>query len=260
MAGSTITREKPDRAKTAGRVNHALREIYVGRAAKTAEPVVIETDDLSREMELGRSSRATGFAGRVYLVWMAHSDGGGCSRDPVKDPHEDLAYVGKTVRDLTLRWLEHLAPGKIDGSTGERRKNNSAVYRNRARVTGFSADPRVYDSPEALALAEGRAIKSLWPAWNIQEQDRRNPHTRATRAYRRPDRLAPLIGLASVLWGLLWAIVTGGLMWIVLGAPGVMNGGSNAAWYWIAACPLIALYLVNGTAFRHARRMSRRRR
>jgi hypothetical protein len=177
---------------------------------------------------------------------MPHSDEGGCDRDPVTDPHEDLAYVGKTIRDLAVRWLEHLAPGKI--KDGERVKNNSAVYRNRRKITGVSADPRVYDTPEALAAAEARAIKALWPAWNIQEQDRRNPHTRATRSFRKPDRLAPLIGLASVLWGLLWIATTTTLL--------AVAWWTQAAWYWIPPLPFLALYLVNGTAFRHASRMA----
>lgn len=236
-----------ERRKVRAGVNHALREIYIGSAAKEREPVIVERDTLSaRELA---TARAQGFRGRVYLWWMEHDPDGGCDRDPVADPHEDLAYVGKTLRELFLRWGEHLAPGKIDGETGERKPNNSAVYRHRKLITGVSVDPRIYETPEALAEAETRAIKTLWPAWNIQEQDRRNPHSRASRSYRRPDRLAPLIGLASVLWGLLWAAITTGMLWVV--------AGMTTAWYWLLACPLIALYIVNGTMLRHSRNLSR---
>lgn len=235
----TPTRSRKTRARQA--THHALKEIYVGSAAKASEPTIIERDSVE-------TPRGGPFRGRVYLWWMAHSDDGGCDRDPVADPHEDLAYVGKTIRDLFMRWAEHLAPGKIKAD-GERVKNNSAVFRNRHRITGVSVDPRVYDTPDALAAAEVRAIKTLWPAWNIQEQDRRNPHTRATRDFRKPDRLAPLIGTASVLWGLMWAAVTGGLLWVAW--------TTQAAWYWIPAMPFLALYLVNGTAFRHASSIAR---
>jgi hypothetical protein len=238
---------KWSRAKrTREAVNDSLREIQVGSAAKLREPTIVERDDLSREL-LRRDPRSA-FRGRVYFWWMEHDDSGGCDRNPVTDPHEDLAYVGKTLRDLFVRWGEHLAPGKIDGDTGERKANNSAVYRHRRQITGVSADPRIYDTPEALAGAEARAIKNLWPAWNIQEQDRRNPHSRASRSYRRPDRLAPLIGLASVLWGLVWALITCGLYYVIL--------LGTSAWYWIIAAPLIGLYITNGTAYRHAKRLA----
>lgn len=237
----TIAPDRPKRKRTArSATSHALREIYVGNAARASEPTIVERDEVER-------STGGPFRGRLYFWWMPHSDDGGCSRDPVTDPHEDLAYVGKTIRDLAVRWLEHLAPGKISG--GERVPNNSAVYRHRRLITGVSADPRVYETPEALAAAEVRAIKALWPAWNIQEQDRRNPHTRATRAYRRPDRLAPLIGLGAVLWGVLWIAATAVLLGVAWWA--------KAAWYWIPLMPFLALYLVNGTAFRHASSIAR---
>jgi hypothetical protein len=237
------------------RVNHALGEIYIGSAARESAPTIVERDDLATEIERRRPGK---MRGRVYLVWTEHLADGACDRNPVTDPHEDLGYVGKTIRDLAVRWLEHLMRAKADGETGEKKPNNSAVYRHRAKVTGFSADPRVYGSAEDLARAETRAIKTLWPAWNIQDQDRRNPHTRASRAYRKPDRLAPLIGLASVLWGLVWAAMTGGLLWVVI--TGYASAARATPWYWLLAAPLIALYIVNGTALRHARRIARRRR
>lgn len=243
--------QTPDRTAAARRaravVNDALREIYVAPAARERVPNIEARDDLSLERR-----PAGPFVGRVYLAWMAHDPDGGCDRDPVTDPHEDLAYVGRTCRPLATRWAEHLAPGRIDGTTGERKANNSAVYRHRAQLTGWSADPRIYHSADELDAAELRAIKALWPAWNIQEQDRRNPHSRASRSYRRPDRLAPLIGLASVLWGLFWAVVTAGLLWAAWSAA--------AAWYWIVTCPFMALYITNGTMTRHARRLARRSR
>lgn len=241
-AGSPAERKRDPR-KARAAVAHGLREIYVGPAAHNTAPTIVERDEIE-------PAEPGPYTGRVYLGWMAHSDEGGCSRDPDSDPHEDLAYVGKTVRLLAVRWAEHLKSTRM--KDGVQVPNNSAIYRHRRQLTGFSADPRVYDTPDALAAAEDRAIKALWPAWNIQEQDRRNPHTRATRAYRKPDRLAPLIGVASVLWGLMWAAVTAGLLWVAW--------DTRAAWYWIVACPLVALYLVNGTALRHAARLARHKR
>lgn len=222
--------------------NHALRELFVAPAAGERSPVIEVRDDLAIER------RPPGpYQGIVYLVWMEHDPDGGCDRDPVTDPHEDLGYVGKTCRLFATRMAEHLVARLT--KDGETKPNKSAVYRHRAKVTGWSRDPRTYDTPEKLAAAELRAIKTLWPAWNIQEQDRRNPHTRATRAYRRPDRLAPLIGLASVLWGLFWAALTAGLLWVAWDA--------RAAWWGIVLCPFIALYIANGTMIRHARRLAR---
>lgn len=243
-------RSAPPAKRTAQRraedvVNSALKELFVAPAAKEREPTITTRDDLAVER------RPPGpYVGRVYFAWMEHDPDGGCDRDPVTDPHEDLAYVGKTCRLLAARWAEHLAPGKI--VDGERKANNSAVFRHRAKLTGWSADPRTYDTPEKLAAAELRAIKALWPAWNIQEQDRRNPHTRATRSYRRPDRLAPLIGAASVLWGLFWAAVTTGLLWVAW--------TTAAPWWGILLCPFLALYITNGTMVRHARRLAWRKR
>jgi hypothetical protein len=239
----TIAPAKPPTKKVRARnaTNSALRELYVAPAAKERQPTITDRDDLTVER------RPPGaYVGKVYFTWMEHDPDGGCDRNPVTDPHEDLAYVGKTCRPLWMRWAEHqVAKITKDGVT---KPNNSAVFRHRHRVTGWSSDPRTYDTPEKLAAAELRAIKTLWPAWNIQEQDRRNPHTRASRSYRRPDRLAPLIGLASVLWGIFWAVVTGGLLWVAWTAL--------APWWGIVACPFIGLYITNGTMVRHARRLA----
>jgi hypothetical protein len=243
-AGATLTPEKPAvRGRPKKAVNSALRELYIGTAAKEREPTIVAMDEIER-------APSGPFRGRVYFAWMEHDPDGGCDRNPITDPHEDLAYVGKTVRGLAVRWAEHLV-SKLNRD-GEIKPNNSAVYRHRVHLTGWSADPRVYTTPEALAVAERRAIKALWPAWNIQEQDRRNPHSRASRSYRRPDRLAPLIGLASVMWGLFWAAMTTGLLYVAWAA--------TAAWYWIIACPFLALYITNGTMIRHARRLAWRSR
>lgn len=238
----------PGRRSVRGLTNNALRELLVAPAARERVPTIIDRDDL------GVERRPAGpYVGKVYFAWMAHDPEGGCDRDPVADPHEDLAYVGKTCRPLATRWAEHLV-ARINRD-GEVKANNSAVYRHRRQLTGWSSDPRVYATPEELAAAELRAIKALWPAWNIQEQDRRNPHSRASRTYRRPDRLAPLIGAASVLWGLFWAGVTGGLLWTAWVA--------TAPWWGVLLCPFVGLYIVNGTMARHVRRLawrSRRRR
>lgn len=247
---ATMTRSRP---KGRAAVAHGLREIYVAPAARERVPHIESRD----EIETVERRPAGPFVGRIYFAWMQHDSDGGCDRDPVADPHEDLAYVGKTCRPVAARWAEHLV-SKINRD-GEVTRNNSAIYRHRHKLTGLSEDPRGeqghYNTPEKLAAAEARAIKALWPAWNIQEQDRRNPHSRASRSYRRPDRLAPLIGLASVLWGLFWAVITGGLLYLAWEAV--------AAWYWIVACPFVALYITNGTMIRHARRLAwrgRRRR
>lgn len=260
--------QRTPRSARAGRANvrttHALWEILFERTAY--EPTILVRDDLAHE------KRTTGpFVGRVYYAWMAHEDGGGCARDPITDPHEDLAYVGKTRRALAVRWAEHLLPERTDDE-GRLVRNNSAVYRNRAKLTGWSADPRPYASADELAAAELRAIKALWPAWNIQDQDRRNPHTRATRRFRRPDRLAPLIGLASALWALVAALVTAvatTIVWaVVTTAWGVLHaifGAGLAVPWWIHQAAFvvglaIGLASTRGGMTRHSRQLARRER
>jgi hypothetical protein len=48
----------------------------------------------------------------------------------------------------------------------------------------------------------------------------------------------------------MWVAVTGGLLWVAW--------STQAAWYWIALMPFLALYLVNGTFVRHTSRMAAR--
>lgn len=194
-------RVAPRRAQP-GREHNSLAEIRLGPNARTASPEIIEQDDLGAEIV--RMDPDAAFTGRVYIWWMEHSDDGGCSRT---DAHEDVAYVGKSLQPLWARWAQHLARDvrRPDGSIA---RNRSAVYRHRARITGVSVDPRIYPNAAELSAAEVRAIRTLWPAWNIQEQDRRNPYTRATRAYRQPDRLAPWVGLREIAWGIFAVALT----------------------------------------------------
>lgn len=210
------------------------------------EPTIVARDDLTHERVGGGQ-----YCGRVYFAWMRHDPNGGCDRNPDTDPHEDLGYVGKTARPLHVRWAEHLAADRIN-ERGEHVVNNSAVYRNRTKLTGWSVDDRLYASPDELSAAELRAIKTLWPAWNIQDQDRRNPHSRASRSYRHPDRLAPLIGLASALWALVWAAATAVLAYLPLTL--------SAAWYYVAACPLLAGWITSRAVRRHRGATGRRAR
>lgn len=238
----TKIKEAPPQEQAHRPLPAALAELFVPPRVEGLTPTIVETDELERREPGSR------FEGRVYLVWMEHDPDGACTRDPVTDPHEDLGYVGKTIRNVAVRWREHLSPTK-PGEGGK--KNNSAVYRHRHRVTGFSVDPRVYRTPEALAAAERRAIRTLWPAWNIQEQDRRNPASRASRSYRKADRLAPLIGAAAVLWGLYFAAVCAGLLYVAWTA--------GAPWWGVVACPVIATYLTSQAFGRHARKLARHR-
>lgn len=150
----------------------------------------------------------------VYAAWCAHDPDprNPCKRDPVADPHEDLAYIGKTKRGVFTRWPEHLVGTRPDG-----KPNNSAIYRHRRELTGLSIVASGFRTDEALDAAEDDAIKTLWPRWNVTQTDPRNPYAPASRSTRKPDRLAPLIGWAQTGWALAWVLQTAAaftlLMW-----------------------------------------------
>jgi hypothetical protein len=266
MPDRLTTDTAPARTRKAGAglfAHNPLSEIFVAPRARAAEPTIVERDDA----EVVRRDKTKPFIGTIYFVWMPHDPDGGCDRDPTTDPHEDLAYVGKTSRPFYVRQREHLAAKK----PGTDQPNNSAVFRNASRVPagriGWSTDPRTYDTPEKLAAAELRAIKTLWPAWNIQDQDRRNPASRASRSYRRPDRLAPLIGLASALWAIVWAaaVAVQLIAWAMLAEivhwmPMELVGVETLPWWTAILVPIMSFVQVGAAQARHRRSLAARER
>jgi hypothetical protein len=189
------------------RVSNGHAEIQLGENARKQVPVIAERDDPDYQ---GRG----GFDGRLYCWWTYHRSDGGCDRDP-RDPHEDLLYGGQTTRLLWMRWAEHL--------TGKPKPTAVTPYARRGEITGVSVLPQHYRSQTSLDLAEDALIKAGWPIANIQDQDRRNPATRATRGYRRPDRLAPVISVWFALIAVLWVAAS-------VGAALVLTAGGAPLW------------------------------
>jgi hypothetical protein len=202
------------RRRRAPRVTNGHTEITLGADARKRVPTIVERDDPDYS---GRG----GFTGRLYCWWTYHRTDGGCSRDPKTDPHEDFLYGGQSTRPLWMRLREHV--------TGDPKPTAVTPYLRRNEVTGWSVLPQVYRSQTSLDVAEDALIKVGWPIANIAGQDRRNPATRATRAYRRPDRLAPVITVWFAIIGLLWVTAS------VLAAV-VLTGAGAPLWV-VAATP-----------------------